>query len=176
METNLSPGRWRQIAIANFDYYVYTRLTEPSWIVTSDGIDKRELGCLAKSAECDSDKLRSVIVASLLRTNKNCKLALGDIQEQEDEESEENTNLLDSDEEEDAVIPISEDEEDEIIKAIIKLNIKESIVSLVNVRRKLGKMPRILNHQNTDLKTTVQELGDFIRPLYQEVITETLVF
>ena len=163
METNLSPERWRQIAIAHFDHYVSKRLTEPSWIVTNDGIDKRELSCLAKSVECDPMKLRSVIVASLIRTNRNNSVSLNEVQE-------------DGEKEEITFLEIPETEEIEIIVAVIKFNIKESIVSLANLKRKLGKMPHELNRQNTDLKTTVQELGNFIRPLYKEAIDESLTF
>jgi hypothetical protein len=163
MKTTLSPGRWRQIAIACFDYYVSTRLTEPSWIVTNDGIDKRDLGCFAKSIKCDAVKLRSIIVSSLIRTDKNCNPSMNEVQE-------------DGEVEEITILSVSEKDEEEIMKTAIKLDIKESVVSFINVKRKLGKMPQILNHRNSDLKTTAQELSSFIIPLYKEAIEEVLSF
>ena len=44
METNLSPTRWREIALANFDRYVKKRLIENCYVINDDGIDDRELG------------------------------------------------------------------------------------------------------------------------------------
>jgi hypothetical protein len=163
METNLLPSRWRQIAIANFDYYVSTRLAEPSWVITNDGIDHRDLCNLAEATGCNAEKLCSLIVASLIRSTKNDQLILNEIQE-------------DGEKKQIILITFSEKEEDDIIKKILKFSIKESTISLPNVKRKLGHMPHILNHQNANLKVSIQELSVFIKPLYKEVIDETLTF
>ena len=163
METTLPQERWRQIVIALFDNYVSKNLTEPSWIVTNDGIDKRDLSRLAKTLECDPVKLRSVIVASLIRTTRNNNLLVSEVCEDGEKEA---IPFLD----------ISLDEEIKIITIVIKFNIKESSLSLVNLKRKFGKLPHDLNHKNIDLKITLEELGNFIKPFYKEAIDETFTF
>jgi|GEM_PF-3271576 hypothetical protein len=163
MEASLSQERWQQIAIAMFDNYVAKNLTETSWIVTNEGIDKRDLSRFATTLGFDPVKLRSTIVASLIRTDRNENLSVHDVHE-------------DGEKEEIPFLNISEDEETEIIIAVLKFNIKESNLSLFNLKRKFGKMPHDLNHRNTDLKVTLEDLADFIKPLYKVVIDETFTF
>lgn len=143
MEANLSPERWRQIAIANFDWYVTKRLIEPNFVVNEEGIDDQDLCNLAAQIKCDPGKLRAAIVNSCARISK-----------------------------EHLVIPISDEDEKVIMKAAAKLHLKEISMSLINYKREFGRIVHEFNHKNIGLHITVEEMKAFVGPLHQEVITE----
>ena len=143
METNLSPTRWREIALANFDRYVKKRLIENCYVINDDGIDDRELGCLANQMNCDPIKLHQVIAISLGRIAKSP-----------------------------VDMKISNEEELLIITKAAKRHIKESTTPLLNFKREFGRMVQELHHQNLDVKITREELLAFFKPLYLEAVEE----
>lgn len=135
--------RWREIAIANFDRYVTKRLIEPSYVVSSEGIDPRELGCLAIQMNCLDNKLHESLVVSLGRISRNP-----------------------------VKVDISTEDEETVIRQAAKLHIKESAVSLLNFKREFGRIIKELNHSNSNLHVTKEELYEFIKPLYLESVEE----
>ena len=143
METSLSPERWREIALANFDRYVKKRLIEPCYVINDDGIDERELSCLANQINCDPIKLHQVIAISLGRIAKSP-----------------------------VDMKISPEEENLIMAKAAKRHIKESTTPLLNIKRELGRIVQELHHQNLDLKITKEELIAFLQPLYLEAVEE----
>lgn len=136
--------RWYQIAVANFNRYVQKRLVETCYVVNDDGIDERELGCLAGQMNCDPIKLHQVLAISLGRITRNP-----------------------------VEIKISEDDEVIVMKQAAKLHIKESAVSLINFKREFGRILQELNHHNSGLHISKGELYEFIKPLYIEAVEET---
>ena len=144
METTLIPERLRQIAAANFDRYVFKRLVEQEYVVHDDGIiDERELNSLAALAGCNSDKLHSTIVISRGRITKT-----------------------------DVRPKISHEEEYYIMIAIAKLHIKQTTASMINYNREFGKIVSELNHHHSELRVTLKELTEFIKPIYFEAVSE----
>lgn len=143
MEVHLSPERWRQIAVANFDRYVTKRMIEPNFVVNEEGIDDQDLCNFAKQIECDPKNLRAAVANSCARISR-----------------------------EHLVIPISDEDEKAIMKSTAKLHLKEISVSLINYKREFGRVVHELNHNNIGLHITVEEMKAFVGPLHQEVITE----
>lgn len=144
---SLSPERWRQIALANFDRYVKQRLIETSYVVTDDGIDERNLCCLADEAKCNVDNLQKTISNSLNRINKNHLP----------------TTILETD-------------ENDVMIALAKLHIKEYAGSMLNHKREFGRILKELNHYNFGLHVSTDEFISFIKPLYLAAIEEVLIF
>ncbi len=143
METNLSPKRWREIALANFDRYVKKRLIETCYVINENDIDERELSCLAKEMDCCPIKLHQVIANSLGR------IARSPVE-----------------------MKISQEDEAVVMTQAAKLHIKESKTSLLHLKRELGHIVQELNHQSLDLKISKEELFAFTKPFYLEVIEE----
>jgi len=139
----MSAKRWREIALANFDRYVKKRLIEPSYVVSGEGIDSRELGCLSAQMNCSSDTLLKALTLSLGRISKD-----------------------------QMEINISAEEEEIVIRKAAKLHIKESAVSLLNSKRELGVVIKEINHSNSNLHITKEELYEFVKPLYLEAVEE----
>ena len=143
METKHAPERWHQIATAVFDRYVMKRMIEVSFVVTEDGIDDQDLCNFAKQVNCDPGLLRAAIVNSCSRMTREC-----------------------------LTIPISTENEKAVMIAAIKQNLREISVSLLNLKREMGKVTQELNHKSIWPHITTPELKKFIGPLHAEVVTE----
>lgn len=143
METNLSPERWRRIALASFDRFVTDRMIKKNFVVTNNGINDQDLCNFAKQINCDPGMLRAAVANACSRIAK-----------------------------EHLWIPISQESEAEIMKASAKQHLKEISVSLLNFKREFGKVVKELNKENSGLHISVDELKAFVGPIHAEVIAE----
>lgn len=143
METNLSPERWRRIALAAFDRFVSNKMIEKDFVVTDKGINDQDLHNLASQMKCEPEPLRIAIINSCYRIAGENKSH-----------------------------SIPQEEENVVIKAAAKLHLLEISVSLLNFKREFGKVAKELNCKNNGLKTSINELKAFVGPIHAEVIAE----
>lgn len=147
MEEKISHERWRQIALAYFDYYVLEYFANKSYVINevSGRLNERELKTFSSRIKHDPDKVHSAIATSCGRISQ-----------------------------EDVRLIISEKEEELIIKDSIKLCLKENNCSLFMQRRKMGNIRMKINHVNPNLRVSLSEFIDFLKPLYIEAVEEIL--
>ncbi len=143
MENPLSPERWRQIAAATFDRYVFNRMVVVNFVVTDDGIDDQDLCNLATQMKCKPGPLRIAVANACYRLTKEHRS-----------------------------LPISKEDENEVFKLAAKLHLQEISVSMLNFKREFGKVAQELNKKNSGLHVSVEELKAFVGPLHAEVIAE----
>lgn len=138
--------RWVLIARALFDDYVVKKLLNEFYVLNEDGnFDQCELGCLAAKMEVCPNKLHETISAACGRISKE-------------------------------VVPVRLKLEDEItiLKQAAKLRIRQSSIIFDNYKRELPRLVKDVNEKNQELALTTNELKNFIKPLFIEVINEVL--
>ena len=107
--------------------------------------DKRELGCLAAKMEVCPNKLHEAISAACGRISKES-------------------------------VPVHLKPEDEItvLKQAVKMHIRQSSVIFDNYKRELPRLTKEINQKGLEPHLTTNELKNFIKPIFIEVINEVL--
>lgn len=138
--------RWLLIARILFDDYVTKKLLNEFYVLNEDGnFDQRELGCLAAKMEVCPNKLHEAISAACGRISKEA-------------------------------VPVHLKLEDEItiLKQAAKIRIRQSSIIFDNYKRELPRLVKEVNQKNPELHLTTNEIKNFIKPIFIEVINEVL--
>ncbi len=139
-------NRWLLIARIIFDDYVTKKLLNEFYVLNENGnFDKRELGCLAAKMEVCPNKLHEAISAACGRISKES-------------------------------VPVHLKPEDEItvLKQAVKMHIRQSSVIFDNYKRELPRLTKEINQKGLEPHLTTNELKNFIKPIFIEVINEVL--
>ena len=139
--------RTRQIEVALFDFFVQKNILEENAnLISSRGkINNRFLTGLAKKLACNRLSLELAI-------QNSCARILGSTAS--------------------TLLPVSE--EKKVMLCVTKINISGNKEGLINARRMLGNLAAKLNKRQSSLRTNTDELIQYTKPIYHEVIDELL--